>query len=195
MSFDQAAPAARSFTVLAVCTGNICRSPAVERLLAAQLGAGSGVVVTSAGVSAVVGASIPAQMASLVRAAGVSTEGFAARQLTEEMLRTADVVLALTKGHRSKIVGMHPAGVWRTFTVRELARLGGGVELAALPAGTAAERFAALIPLVAAKRGLLPVGSGEDDVVDPWGGDGALYRRAFNELAPAVEKIARVVLG
>ena len=34
-----AATPARPFTVLAVCTGNICRSPAVERLLAAELGA------------------------------------------------------------------------------------------------------------------------------------------------------------
>ena len=48
MSFDQSPPA-RPFRVLTVCTGNICRSPAVERLLAAALGPDADVEVSSAG--------------------------------------------------------------------------------------------------------------------------------------------------
>jgi len=195
VSFDQPAPSARPYTVLAVCTGNICRSPAVERLLTAELGAGSGVRVASAGVRAVVGAPMPAPMASLVRGAGVSPDGFAAHQLTEQMLRDADLVLALTKAHRSWIVALHPGAVRRTFTVRELARLAGWVDPTALPLGTAAERLAALLPLAAGQRGLRPGAPNEDDVVDPYGGDDALYRRAFDELRPAVVAIARVVRG
>ena len=58
--------AGRPFTVLAVCTGNICRSPAVERLLVAELGPGSDVHVVSAGVGAVVGAPISPPMAALL---------------------------------------------------------------------------------------------------------------------------------
>ena len=196
-------PSARPFTVLAVCTGNICRSPAVERLLAAELGtdtpatahAGSHVVVASAGVGAVVRAPVAPQMASLVRGAGASTDGFAARQLTEQMLREADLVLALTKAHRSRIVALHPGAVRRTFTLRELARLAAAVDPADLPAGTTAERLRALIPLAAAQRGRQAGASDGDDVVDPYGGSDALFARSFDELRPAVAGIARVVRG
>jgi hypothetical protein len=41
------------FAILCVCTGNVCRSPAAERLLAARLG--PGVVVASAGTVAALG--------------------------------------------------------------------------------------------------------------------------------------------
>lgn len=193
MSSDQPVPPARSYTVLAVCTGNICRSPAVERLLAGELGTDSGVRVASAGVGAIVGAPIPAPMASLLRAAGGSPDGFAARQLTEQMLRDSDLVLALTRAHRSRIVELCPDVVRRTFTLRELARLAGGVDPATVRAGTAGERLAALLSLAAAQRGLRPGAPDEDDVVDPYGGDDALYRRSFGELQPAVAEIVRVV--
>ena len=194
MSADQPEPPARPFTVLAVCTGNICRSPAVERLLASDLGPRSGVLVASAGVRAVVGAPMPEQMATLVRSAGVYADGFVSRQLTEQMLRESDLVLALTKRHRSMIVSLYPGAVRRTFTVRELARLAALVDPAALPGGAAGVRLAALLPLAAAQRGVRPVEPGADDVVDPYGGNEALYRRAFSELRPAVAQIARVVL-
>ncbi|WP_407344532.1 low molecular weight phosphatase family protein [Pengzhenrongella phosphoraccumulans] len=142
-----------------------------------------------------VGAPMPAPMADLVRAAGASPDGFAGRQLTEQMLRDADLVLALTRGHRSKIVALHPGAVRRTFTLRELARLAGGVDPAALPAGPLTARFAALLPLAAAQRGQRRAATEDDDVVEPFGGDQALYRRAFDELRPAVDQIARVVRG
>ncbi|MBI9116191.1 arsenate reductase/protein-tyrosine-phosphatase family protein [Sanguibacter suaedae] len=181
------------FSVLAVCTGNICRSPAVERLLVDRLGPGSGVVVSSAGVGAVVGAPVPEQMAGLVEGAGGSVEGFAARQLTEGMLREAQLVLVLTRSHRSRVVDMYPGAVRRTFTVRELARLAGAVGRAGLPEGTTAERFAALLPLAAAQRGLHQVAPEEDDVVDPYRRADEVYAESFGQLLPAVEVIAATV--
>ncbi|WNB85216.1 low molecular weight phosphatase family protein [Cellulomonas sp. ATA003] len=175
--------------------------PAVERLLAAELGADplatagdrSEVVVASAGVGAVVGAPVPPQMAALVEGVGVSVDGFAARQLTEAILRESDLVLALTKAHRSKIVALHPGVVRRTFTLRELARLASGVDPADLPAGTTADRLRALIPLAAAQRGLQAGATADDDVVDPWGRSDEVFAQSFDELRPAVATIARVV--
>jgi protein-tyrosine phosphatase len=69
------------------------------------------------------------------------------------------------------------------------------VDAAALPAGSAGERLAALLPLAAAQRGRHHVVPDGDDVVDPYRGDDALYRRAFGELQPAVAEIIRVVRG
>jgi protein-tyrosine phosphatase len=200
---DRLAASAGPYAVLVVCTGNICRSPAVEHLLIAELGAdsettagpSSPLVVASAGVRAVVGAGIPEQMAVHLRAVGVSPDHFAAKQLTSRMVRDADLVIALTRSHRSAIVRLHPSAVRRTFTLRELARLAETVDPRSLPLGSTAERLAALIPLAAAQRGVRHAHPDHDDVVDPYGGDSALYRLSFDQLRPAVAAIGRVVRG
>lgn len=181
-------------SVLAVCTGNICRSPAVERLLAARL-EGADVEVSSAGTRAMVGHPVAAPMASLVTQAGADVDGFASRQLTADLVRDADLVVALTRAHRAAVVELVPAAVRRTFTLRELARLVPHVDPAALAqAGdTPGDRLRALPPLAAAVRHL--AGTGTDDVVDPWGRSEAVYRQSYDELAPAVRAVARVLLG
>lgn len=185
----------RPFRVLTVCTGNICRSPAVERLLAHGLGPGSGVEVTSAGVGAVVGSGVAPLMDERLRALGVDPNGFAARQVTAAMLGEADLVLPLTRAHRSQVVTLAPAVVRRTFTVRELARLGERVGGAALPTGTPADRLAALVSLAAAQRGRAHVDPALDDVIDPWGQADAAYDRSLAELRPAVETIVALARG
>jgi protein-tyrosine phosphatase len=182
-------------TVLVVCTGNICRSPAVERLLAHALGPEAGVGVGSAGVRAVVGAPMSAPMVELVEAAGASAAGFTARQVTAPLVKNADLVLALTGSHRAALVELVPAAVRRTFTVRELARLLADVDPAALPSGPVPERLAALVPLAAAQRGHRTADAREDDVVDPYGGGSRLYALAFGQLEPAVRAIAGHLLG
>lgn len=179
--------------VLAVCTGNICRSPAVERLLAARL-AGTDVRVASAGTRAVVGHPVSAPMVPLVEQAGATAAGFAARQLTADLVREADLVLALTRAHRAAVVELVPAAVRRTFTLRELARLLAHVDPGALHAAgsTPGDRVRALPALAAAVRHL--AGPGVDDVVDPVGRPDAVYRASYDELAPATEALATALL-
>ena len=181
--------------VLAVCTGNICRSPAVELLLRDRLGAH--VDVASAGVGAVVGAPVNPPMAALLDGAGIATRGFVAQQLTRELVRDASLVLALTRKHRSAVVRLEPAALRRTFTLRELARLLALADLGGLPADPA-ERVVELIARAQASRtapgAVLPSErAAEDDVIDPSRGDDALYARSWAELTPAVEAIAAVL--
>lgn len=193
---DDSAPRARPFTVLAVCTGNICRSPAVERLLAAHLGPGSGVVVVSAGTRAMVGHGVSVPMIPLMEGAGASADGFVARQLTATEVRDADLILALTRRHRSAVVELQPAAVRRTFTLLELARLVETVSPAALSGGSPAERLAALVPLAAAERGRHHSHHGaDDDVIDPYRRGDTVYRQVFATIQPAVELIAKVARG
>src|SRR5215204_6047632 len=82
-----------AFSILTVCTGNVCRSPAVERLLASKLG--PTVEVASAGTHALVGHPISEPMAALLSGSGIEDQPFAARRLSEEMLKGADLVLPL----------------------------------------------------------------------------------------------------
>ncbi len=177
--------------ILAVCTGNICRSPAVERLLAARL-AGTDIVVGSAGTDAVVGHPVSAPMVPLLADAGGSASGFVARQLTADLVASASLVLALTLRHRSQIVALHPAAVRRTFTLLELARLAPTIDASALPAGPASARLRALVPLAASAR-RAPQRPSDDEVPDPYLAGDAAYRASFALIAPAVDAIAGLV--
>lgn len=180
------------FTILAVCTGNICRSPAAERLLAGALG--PSVSVVSAGTRAMVGEPISAPMNTLIEAEQAVASDFVARQLTPTIARPVDLVLAMTRPHRSAVVEMAPALVRRAFTLREFARLLESVDPLALPSGTPAQRLRAAVPLAAAKRGQLRAAAVDDDVVDPYRRGEAAYATSFQQLLPAVRTITRIVL-
>ena len=177
------------FSILTVCTGNVCRSPAVERLLASELG--PTVQVASAGTHALVGHPISEPMAALLRSKGVRDKPFAARRLSEQLLKEADLVLPLTRGQRGLVVELWPASVRRTFTLRELARLLRSVDQAAITAVSPAERLRAVIPLAAAERGRERALPEEDDVVDPYRLDDEVYSKSFGQIFSAVQLIIR----
>ncbi|MDD9208009.1 low molecular weight phosphatase family protein [Georgenia sp. 10Sc9-8] len=183
-------------TILTVCTGNICRSPAAERMLQRELGGDGTVRVASAGIGALVGEPVHPPMAELVTAGGADVDGFAARRLTEAMITDATLVLGMAREHRAAVVELRPGAVRRTFTLREFARLAETVDPAALDAragewASTAERLRALIPLAAARRS--QVAANEDDVVDPYRRAPEVYQDAYDQIAPAVTTIARVL--
>lgn len=190
---DDAAPP--TTTVLVVCTGNICRSPAIERLLAHALGPETPVRVTSAGTHAVVGAAISPPMADLVAAAGATATDFAARQLTAELVADADLILVATRRHRAAVVDLVPAAVRRVFTVRELARFITEIDLAPVRAAPWPQRVPTLVAAAAARRGQTRTHPADDDVIDPYGADDAIYQLSFAQLDPAVSAIATALRG
>lgn len=177
--------------ILCVCTGNVCRSPAAERLLARALG--PSVQVTSAGTYALVGQSFSSPMDRLIIENGADATGFTARQLSEPHLREADLILGMAREHRAAAVDLVPATVRRGFTLREYARLLGQIDPDLLPAGSPAERARASLPLAAAQR--RRSGAAEDDVADPYRRSDAAYGQAFAEIEQAVTSIATVLNG
>ena len=180
------------FSILAVCTGNVCRSPAVERLLANQLG--PSVSVTSAGTHALVGHPISEPMAVLLRQAGVDPEPFQGRRLSEQMLKEADLILTMTRAQRGLVVELRPAAVRRAFTLREFARLLSRVDRSALPDRTPGDRLGAAIPLASAERGKERTSPGVDDVLDPFRLSDAIYAESFAQMLSAVDAIADVIV-
>ncbi|SDC49520.1 protein-tyrosine phosphatase [Geodermatophilus telluris] len=191
------APAA-AFRLLFVCTGNICRSAAAERLARRRLEellgpAASGVQVHSAGTRAVVGAAVHPHTAAAVRALGGDVEGFTARRLRAPLVAAADLVLTMTREHRQSVLALEPRALSRTFTLREaadLARLAeGSPELPGTPGGDPRE----LVGRLAAARRLRAGGAG-DDVDDPISGPPEAHTRAVEDVAGALAPVLDHVL-
>lgn len=183
-----------TFRILTICTGNICRSPAAELLLLRRLADVPDITVSSAGTGALVGAGIPEPALRLLRDDGVDGSGHRSRQLTAAMVREADLVLAMTRDHRRAAVELIPAATRRTFTVRELARI--GAALAGEPPVRSSEvdpteRLRLAVLQAAGARGMVPQPDDprDLDVVDPYRQSDEIFRESFDQLIPAVDGV------
>lgn len=189
------------FAILTVCTGNICRSPFAEQYLRAGLADLPGLVFGSAGTMASDGDRMPPQAEAMSRAYGGDPAAHRARFLFESQVTEASLVLAMAREHRRAVVSMHPRASRYTFTLREFARLAGGltddelIDIARLPVTATAERLRALVALVAGRRGrvAVPDDPNEDDVVDPYRRSDSVYDASARQLVPAADIVIRVI--
>jgi protein-tyrosine-phosphatase len=163
-----------TFTVLFVCTGNICRSALAERLSRAYLDDALGedaalVRVQSAGVQAVVGSGVHPDSALVLAGLGGDPAGFTARQLLDDMAIDADLALTMTRSHRRAVLKAAPRALSRTFTLREAADLVGLLGEDVSVAGESfAERARDLVKQLAVARSRRS-SEAADDVPDPIG--------------------------
>lgn len=183
-------PAAAERTVLCVCTGNICRSPAAAALL--RMALGDDVAVGSAGTRALAGAAISAPMAAQLSADGLTPDGFAARQLQAPMINAATLVLALTRQHRGDVVELIPRAVRYAFTLTEFARLVEGTDPSRLPQAGVAERLSALISLAHTRRCATRTPQ-DDDVADPYRCPDSVYTECYQLIRRTVTTIGSVL--
>ncbi len=184
-----------TFSLLYVCTGNICRSPMAERVtrqrLRKQL---DPIVVASSGTWAQAGSPMTPFAAAALREHGADPEGFTARALTADQVAAADLVLTATVEHRAAVVGLVPSAVRRTFTLLEFARL-----VSPGPRGDVAtdtvERARALVAETLVRRGVDPHGApGADDLDDPYGAPIRVYRERLREIAAAVDQVVAALV-
>lgn len=101
-------------SVLIVCVGNICRSPTAEALLKSKLQQYD-IQVSSAGLGALVDKPVDTMAAQVLEAAGYALPDHRARQLTAEMLREADLVLAMELKHLQSIHSLAPEARGKAF--------------------------------------------------------------------------------
>ena len=170
--------------LLAVCIGNVCRSPVAERLLLSRIGLRDEFSVESAGVRAIVDHAMTEESAAELVKLGGSAEGFTARRLAEGMLLRADLVLTATTDVRRAALEEAPAILRRTFTWKEFA---------ALVDGKHAESPQALVADAAVRRAEVAHLSLDTD--DPIGQSREVYARVVGEIDEAVTVIARALLA
>lgn len=100
-------------SVLVVCVGNICRSPAAEKLFQARLG--EKIIVSSAGLGALVGRGIDQSMLDCLANNGVGDFKHSARQFTRELALSADLILVMEQGHQKAVQMMAPEASGKTM--------------------------------------------------------------------------------
>jgi protein-tyrosine phosphatase len=90
--------------VLFVCTANVCRSPMAEAIFNALAeDRGLGYQAESAGTAALRNEPMAPNASATLEEIGIYTEGHQARQVSEEMLEKADLVLAMAPWHVARL--------------------------------------------------------------------------------------------
>ncbi|MFJ5775725.1 protein-tyrosine-phosphatase [Streptomyces sp. NPDC093094] len=192
-----------SFRILHVSTGNVCRSPITERLtrhlVTQRLGVlGGPLIVESAGTWGHEGAPMEANAETVLADFGADATGFTGRELLDEHVIMADLVLTATRDHRAQVISMgHSAGL-RTFTLKEFTRLVKAIDPATLPPleeGVVA-RARALVRAAAALRGWLLAPTAEaDEVYDPYGAPLTFFRSIGEEIHEALDPVVTALTG
>ncbi|WP_194420366.1 low molecular weight phosphatase family protein [Microbacterium abyssi] len=195
-------PANDQIRILMVCTGNVCRSPLAEVLLRSRV-TGAPIRVHSAGTRALIDKPMTPDAQELAIAHGADTQeagAHHARWLREPIAEDADLILAMSREHRSAAVELVPRMLRQTLTIREFARLSGALtdddlRSTADAAGSSPRaRLAAVTALISRQRGATaPAAPEDDDVIDPYRRSRETYETSAAQLVPAVDEVARVL--
>lgn len=182
------------FTILFVCTGNVCRSPLAELLLRQSINTPS-IQTLSAGTQALVGHHMPEIQQEIAVQLGVeSPAAHRAQQLTLQHVESADLILGMERQHRSEVVKLSPRALRRTFTLRELARISDLVpdeDLAFMGDADLIDNMRALVEVAAVNRGLAVSFENpeDDDVVDPYRRSKQTYHESRDQVVAALGKV------
>ena len=103
-----------------ICTGNVCRSPMAEALFRRAVNGRGDFRVLSAGLGAMDGQPPTPHSVTAMRELGVDISGQRSRALTTELLRQADFVFGMTRGHVDTIGLLYPAAAEEPFCCANL---------------------------------------------------------------------------
>ena len=114
------------FEAVFVCTGNIARSASgevISKHLAAEYGLEDKWIFSSAGTGALVGHGVYEHVANELIKRGYNPEGFASRQLNEQIIENATIILVAEKVHADWIVREWPQHHSKIKLLKQAARI------------------------------------------------------------------------
>lgn len=152
-------------SILFVCTGNSCRSIMAEGLMKEALKSlgKKGIMVSSAGVSAIDGFHPTKETIDVMKREGVDVSGLRSRSLTDEMIKDSDLVLVMSAHHMDDVIRRVPSAASKTHVLKEY---GISDDL----------------------RGSEPL-----DIADPIGKPIEVYEYTLSEIKREVNRIARIL--
>jgi protein-tyrosine phosphatase len=116
-----------SMMVLFVCTGNTCRSPMAELLMQRRIAdhldckiselEDRGFMVMSAGIAAMLGGRASTEAVDVLSARGLDLSHHESQPLGDRLVRFADHIFTMTRGHREAILSQWPDAEPRTRLV------------------------------------------------------------------------------
>jgi len=177
---------------LFVCTGNICRSPTAERLVTAYAEANlpdpTELTASSVGIHAVVGNPMEPTAEMVLSGLGGDGRNFRARQITEDQVAAADVILTMTRHHRNKVLNGSPRTLPRTFTLREAQALLSAVRVDALsdPADLTQRGRDLVAEMGRLRATRIHSARRSDDIGDPIGRDIDTFLRIGDDIAESL---------
>jgi protein-tyrosine phosphatase len=179
--------------ILVVCTGNVCRSPYIERLLDAQL-SGTGISIASAGTGALVGSAMDPQAEQRLIRAGGDPAGFVARQLTSALIRQADLVLCATRQHRSMVVRAEPKGLRYTHALADFSDLARAMGQAPQLTEGKPNVVGGIATAATLHRHLInPRTADQADIVDPYRRPAAVFDQMVEQVQTLLPPIVAVL--
>ncbi len=167
----------KRFTILTICTANICRSPLMEILFRDRLDARQ-FEIASAGVRGWEDAPIDSMVVLELARLGHEATRHQSRALDVHHVEQADLVLTASREHRAAVLAMSPRALRKTFTLREFAALIGDGE---------AETLEDLVFDASRRRSTAPA---DLDVLDPYMREPEIHRQVADTIAAAVDVVA-----
>lgn len=167
----------KRFTILTICTANICRSPMMEILLRARLDPRR-FEIASAGVRGWDAAPIDSMVVLELARLGQTATDHLARGLDIHLIEQSDLILTAAREHRAAVLAMSPRALRKTFTLREFAALVDGADSASLQE---------LVSDASRSRSTAP---SDIDVVDPYRRDPDVHHQVADQIAAAVDIVA-----
>ncbi len=100
-----------------MCTGNICRSPMAEGLIAAAMPA---LQVSSAGLGAMIGSPADPLARELMAERGLNIDAHRARQINLDMCQRAELILVMDREQRRVVEQRYPFTSGKVFRLCEV---------------------------------------------------------------------------
>ena len=107
--------------ILFICTGNTCRSPMAEgymKHLCAQAGMAD-FEISSAGTCSYDGGAVSEHSVRAVASAGVDISAHKSSSVTHERVMAADIIVAMSLGHKMQLARYFPESVPKTSLILE----------------------------------------------------------------------------